>query len=153
MFQNFPPVTQTNGTAADLWAHEWNKHGTCLSTIQPSCYDDYMPGQDIVDYFRATIQLSRSLPTFTFLESCGIVPSHGQTYSLADIESCIADTTWGHTPHVGCSEDGYLNEILYYHHWSGSLRGGHEVGTNSAAPSSCPKNGIKYFPQEGSKYA
>jgi hypothetical protein len=35
----------------------------------------------------------------------------------------------------------------------GPMRGGRGVGTNSTVPSSCPKDGIKYLPQERSKYA
>lgn len=143
----------TNGTDADLWAHEWNKHGTCMSTLLPSCYSDYAQAQEVVDYFDTTAKLSRSLPTFSFLERCGIVPSDKTTYALADIEHCLAEATGGYTPHLGCSTDGLLNEVWYYHHLAGSIRDGSVVGTNSTFPSTCPKNGIKYLPKVVSKYA
>lgn len=36
----------------DLWAHEWAKYGTCISALDPPCYSDYTPQQEVVDYFQ-----------------------------------------------------------------------------------------------------
>lgn len=51
------------GDDPNLWEHEWNKHGTCISTLETHCYDIYYPQQDVVDYFDKTVELFHGLPT------------------------------------------------------------------------------------------
>lgn len=52
------------GDDEQLWEHEWNKHGTCISTLEPRCYDAYTPREEMVDYFRRTMELFRGLDTY-----------------------------------------------------------------------------------------
>lgn len=47
-----------------LWEHEWNKHGTCVSTLEPDCYEDYLPQQEVVDYFDKTVEVYKDLPSY-----------------------------------------------------------------------------------------
>lgn len=47
-----------------LWAHEWNKHGTCISTLGTRCYVNYIPRQEVVDYFNKTVEIFQKLPSF-----------------------------------------------------------------------------------------
>lgn len=51
------------GDDPNLWEHEWNKHGTCISTLETHCYDIYYPQQEVVDYFDKTVELFHGLPT------------------------------------------------------------------------------------------
>ncbi len=63
------------GANSHLWAHEYNKHGTCINTLAPACYgDSYRTGVEVVDYFVRAASLFRTLDTFTALEQAGIVP-------------------------------------------------------------------------------
>ena len=48
-----------------FWEHEWATHGTCYSTLDPSCYTDYETGDEAVDFFVATVNLFQTLPTYT----------------------------------------------------------------------------------------
>lgn len=48
-----------------FWEHEWNKHGTCISTLEPSCYSSYTTGAEVVDFFNAAVDLFKILPTYT----------------------------------------------------------------------------------------
>jgi hypothetical protein len=51
------------GDDANLWEHEWNKHGTCVSTLETNCYEDYLPQQEVVDYFDKTVEIYKELPS------------------------------------------------------------------------------------------
>jgi hypothetical protein len=51
------------GDDSNLWQHEWNKHGTCVSTLETHCYEDYIPQQEVVDYFDRTVEVFKDLPT------------------------------------------------------------------------------------------
>ena len=47
-----------------FWEHEWNKHGTCISTLEPKCYSDHKATEEVVDYFQKAIDLFKSLPSY-----------------------------------------------------------------------------------------
>jgi hypothetical protein len=52
------------GDDATLWEHEWNKHGTCISTLETRCYNDYVPQEEVVDYFDKAVELFQGLPSY-----------------------------------------------------------------------------------------
>lgn len=49
----------------DFWDHEWETHGTCISTLDPTCYTDYTTGAEAVDFFTTVVGLFQTLPTYT----------------------------------------------------------------------------------------
>lgn len=53
------------GDDEDFWEHEWGKHGTCISTLEPKCYDNGTPQQDVVDYFQETVELFQELDSYS----------------------------------------------------------------------------------------
>ena len=91
------------GNDESFWEHEWGKHGTCISTLEPSCYSDYTPQEEVVDYLTRTVNLYKSLDSYTFLSDAGIVPSTSKNYSLESIESALSNAPGreGTTPTVG----------------------------------------------------
>ncbi|KAJ5674126.1 hypothetical protein N7462_009565 [Penicillium macrosclerotiorum] len=134
------------GDDAHLWEHEWNKHGTCVSTLEPHCYEDYIPQQDVVDYFDKSAELFRQLPSYEFLEAAGILPSQTQTYALEDIEDAL-ERSHGAPVTVRCRH-GLLNEIWYYYNVAGSLQTGKFVPAKpDGQVSNCPRKGIRYPPK------
>lgn len=91
----------------DFWAHEFSKHATCYSSFDVACYGpQYVPHQDVVDFFETAIAWYRSVPTFTWLAAAGIVPSNTTAYTLADVQTVLAGA-FGAVPYLGCSGPKY----------------------------------------------
>jgi ribonuclease T2 len=48
-----------------LWMHEWAKHGTCVSTLEPKCYGHrYKETEEVVDYFAKAVEVFQTLDTY-----------------------------------------------------------------------------------------
>ncbi|KAJ5174407.1 Ribonuclease [Penicillium canariense] len=134
------------GDDAHLWEHEWEKHGTCVSTLETHCYEDYIPQQEVVDYFSKSVEVFKQVPSYEFLQAAGILPSHTQTYELADIEDAL-ERGHGAPVTVHCRY-GSLSEIWYHFNIAGSLQSGKFVSASPDGQSSnCPRNGIHYPPK------
>ncbi|KAF2707331.1 ribonuclease T2 [Pleomassaria siparia CBS 279.74] len=135
------------GNDETLWEHEWAKHGTCISTLKTSCYTNYQPTEEAVDYFQKAIDLFKTLPSYTWLASAGITPSTTKTYTTAAIQAAIQAQRPGVSVTLGCSS-GALNEIWYHYDVKGSLQLGTFVAANpDGTKSTCPATGIKYLPK------
>ncbi|OJJ85588.1 T2 family ribonuclease [Aspergillus glaucus CBS 516.65] len=134
------------GDDLDLWVHEWNKHGTCISTLETRCYDEYYPQQDVVDYFDKAVEIFGELPSYKFLADAGIVPSHTKTYTLAEIEDALAKGH-GSDVTVRCHSHS-LNEIWYHFNVAGTLQTGDFVPSSpDGLKSNCPTKGVRYQPK------
>lgn len=136
-----------HGKDSSFWAHEYNKHGTCFSTIKPSCYLSKAPkNQNLYDFFRIAIGLFNRLPTYDWLAEAGIVPTNSKTYSLSEIQSALNDK-FGANVFIKCDYNHAINEIWYYHHVKGSLLQHNFLPIDSVAHTNCPSTGIKYPPK------
>ncbi|EXJ94602.1 hypothetical protein A1O1_02998 [Capronia coronata CBS 617.96] len=137
-----------DGDNAHLWAHEWNKHGTCISTLEPTCYaddddddddasatgHDHRHGQtsghstvdrnypDVLDYIIQTTSLFKTLDTYTLLADAGIVPSTTATYTLRELEDAMETSAHGVPVTFRCNRFGELDEVWYHFAVMGSLR-------------------------------
>lgn len=128
-----------DGRDERLWAHEWNKHGTCISTLEPACYgrdgdgdgdDDDDPDSKsepdpdlaVLDYLIHTTSLFRTLDTYAVLAEAGITPSERQTYTLRELEEAIETSAHGHPVTFRCNRFGELDEVWYHFSVAGSLR-------------------------------
>ncbi|KAF4464393.1 ribonuclease t2 family [Fusarium albosuccineum] len=135
-----------DGNDESLWEHEWNKHGTCISTLEPDCYTDYQTGAEAADYVKRLVSLFKELPTYQWLAEAGIKPSDSQTYTASEIEDALAEHH-GAAVTVGCDGNN-LNELWYHFNVQGSLQEGTFVASEpDGSKGSCPDSGIKYLPK------
>ncbi|KAI9734089.1 MAG: ribonuclease T2-like [Claussenomyces sp. TS43310] len=137
-----------SGTSEHFWEHEWNKHGTCINTLSPGCYGNaYTAGMEVVDFFTRTVELFKTLDSYTALANAGITPSTSVTYTQAQIQQALTAVT-GSSVVLGCSR-GQLNQAWYSYNVKGSLQTGTFVPTDPAGSGkgTCPTTGIKYLPK------
>lgn len=126
-----------------------SKHGTCISTLATSCYTNYQPTQEVVDFFDKTVSLFKSLPSYTWLSDAGIVPSTTATYTLSQIQSALQGK-FGVPVTINC-QNGEFNELWYHYEVQGSVQSGtFKAATPVGSGSTCPSSGIKYLPKGSS---
>ncbi|KIN04861.1 hypothetical protein OIDMADRAFT_192336 [Oidiodendron maius Zn] len=139
-----------NGQDESFWEHEWSKHGTCISTLDPSCYTSYTPTQEVPDFFQKAVDLFKTLDSYQILSNGGIVPSTTKTYTSAQIQAAFTQSSFGFPATIQCSS-GALDEIWYSFNVRGSVQSGTFVPVApSGSTSNCPSTGIKYLPKSGS---
>ncbi|KAJ5925188.1 hypothetical protein N7454_007827 [Penicillium verhagenii] len=136
-------------TANAFWSHEWNTHGTCINTIDPSCYTDYTSDEEVGDFFQQVVDLFKTLDTYTALSAAGITPTNSATYTLAEIQAALADIHGGYDVTLLCDDDS-LYEVYYYFNVYGSAVNGTYEPSTALESSSCPTTGIKYVPKSSS---
>ncbi|EPQ60442.1 RNase Gf29 [Gloeophyllum trabeum ATCC 11539] len=138
-----------NGKNEQFWEHEWSTHGTCYSTLEPSCLPSGSPkGAEAVAFFETVVKLFKTLPTYDWLKSGGITPSSSKTYSLSTLTSAL-ESAAGVKPALSC-DGSSLNSISWYFNLKGSLIDGNFVAIDAPEDGSCPSSGIKYPPKSGS---
>ncbi|KAL9034893.1 MAG: hypothetical protein Q9214_006836 [Letrouitia sp. 1 TL-2023] len=116
------------GNDESFWEHEWGKHGTCISTLEPSCYTGYSPQEEVVDYFQKTVDLFKTLDSYKFLSTAGIVPSTTKTYTAVEIQAALTKPR-GHAVAIQC-KNGELDEIWYFYNVKGSVQSGEFIAAD-----------------------
>ncbi|KAF7984998.1 hypothetical protein HWV62_9978 [Athelia sp. TMB] len=110
-----------DGTSEELWEHEWATHGTCYSTLEPSCFgDSYYKGEEAVAFYETVVKLFKTLPTYEWLAASGITPSDSKTYKWSAVEAALLKNGNGMKPAVTCSS-GKISAISWYFNVKGSL--------------------------------
>ncbi|KAH9879773.1 hypothetical protein J1614_001796 [Plenodomus biglobosus] len=135
------------GNDETFWQHEWSKHGTCISTLEPHCYPNHRPTEEVVAYFQKAVALFQTLPSYEWLADAGITPSTTATYTMSQIQAAIQQHRPGVPVTLRCRAHA-LNEIWYHFDVRGSLQTGVFVPAHpDGMKSSCPEYGIKYLPK------
>ncbi|SLM36594.1 Ribonuclease T2-like [Lasallia pustulata] len=135
------------GDDESFWEHEWGKHGTCISTLDPNCYIDYTPQEEVVDFFERTVRLFSHLNTYEFLAAANIYPTNSTTYTYDQIMSALNQPR-GVNATIEC--DGkFLDQVYYTFDVRGSVANGQFVPENPVGEGTtgCPKTGIQYVPK------
>ncbi|RKP09063.1 ribonuclease T2-like protein [Thamnocephalis sphaerospora] len=104
------------GDSPAFWQHEWEKHGTCLSTVEPACQKNAAPYSDVVSYFRMVLGLHRTYDVYAALKTAGIVPNG--TYKRADMEMAL-NKAWNVRAILRCS-GRRLKEVRLWFHMQGT---------------------------------
>ncbi|KAI4852081.1 ribonuclease-like protein T2 [Aureobasidium sp. EXF-8845] len=134
------------GNDESLWMHEWSKHGTCVSTLDPDCYTSYRSKEEVVDYFAAAVSLYTQRPTYQWLLDAGIEPSTSKSYTRDQIQSALS-SRHGRPVTLGC-KGGKLDEVWYHFEVRGSVQTGvFEAADPDGGKSTCPYSGIRYPPK------
>ncbi|KAG8949287.1 ribonuclease T2-like [Tulasnella sp. 424] len=137
-----------NGDNESFWEHEWNKHGTCMSTLEAKC----MPkgsknGTDAVAYFQTAINLHRAVPTYKILAAAGIFPSANKSYTYDELTSAVKKEM-GYIPAFDCDKN-IIFEISYYYNLRGSVVDGTWQHIDAFTGGSCPKTGPLWYLPKG----
>ena len=140
-----------NGNDEELWLHEFNKHGTCMATVNPSCYTDATTPQYqyAADFYSTALRLFSDLNTYQFLNQSGFAPSETATYNVADFENALSSHVDGTTVGVVCDRHNVLNEIYYYYKLKGSVASGQFVPYEFGRGGNC-KDGFHWYPKGSS---
>ncbi|CAK5266158.1 unnamed protein product [Mycena citricolor] len=135
-----------DGQNERFWEHEWSTHGTCYSTLKPSCLPQGSPqGAEAVAFFNTVVGLFQQLPTYTWLANQGITPSSSATYDLQTLTDAL-QTGAGFAPVLDCRGSA-LDSVSWYFHLQGSLLDGTMVPVGAPEKGTCPSTGIKYVPK------
>lgn len=78
-----------------LWAHEWDKHGTCCLDLPA------VSGEK--NYFMTALNLNNKFNIMTMLNNSGIVPRH-LPYMVQDFRNAVKNAT-GYEPIIACYPD------------------------------------------------
>ncbi|OLL23099.1 Ribonuclease T2 [Neolecta irregularis DAH-3] len=68
---------------------EFNKHGTCVSTINPTCIQSYSAEVEVFAFINATINLFNTLDSFKALKDENIIPNSQLQYKLSSVHEAL----------------------------------------------------------------
>ncbi|KAK6853481.1 ribonuclease M [Apiospora arundinis] len=130
------------GDDETFWEHEFGKHGTCISTLEPTCYADYKPTQEVGDYFTRAVTLFKALPSHEWLSEAGIVPSTSATYTLEAIQAALT-AKHGKPVVINC-KNKELNELWYQYNIQGSVQDGKFTPADPVDRHQVPAQGLRW---------
>lgn len=135
------------GNDESLWQHEFAKHGTCMSTVNPACYSaDAAKYQYVGDFFTSAVGLWEQLPSYKFLTDAGITPSTDKTWTVKQFQDALSPHVDGRSIYLGCDKNNAITELWYFFYLKGSVADGTFVPTDSITTSSCT-DGFKWLPK------
>ncbi|AGO11403.1 AaceriACR156Wp [[Ashbya] aceris (nom. inval.)] len=135
----------------NLWLHEYNKHGLCLNTLRPECYQRWgstasPEDQAVYDYFRITMNLHMEIDAYSVLSGQGITPSCDTQYDAVRIENALA-IGFGKRVQLQCN-NRRLSGVTYFYLLKGGILSENFQPTDPIQHSTCSGK-IWWLPKEG----
>jgi len=100
-----------------FWSHEWQKHGTCVSTLAPNCFQDgtYQQGDEVSIYFGKALELRSTYDIYAAMKSAGLRPvrSASQGYSADKVVAAIRQA-YGVTVELECKKTAIIGVRMYF---------------------------------------
>ena len=129
-----------------LWEHEYNKHGTCMTTLSPSCFtsQNYTRFENVVNFYKKTVEIWSQLDTFEFLAAAGIYPTVSRKYKLSQVHEAL-QKAHGAEVYVGCLNNS-ISEIWYFYNLQGSILTGTYKPIDTTTNTKC-KDEVWYIPK------
>lgn len=144
MNTNWIPNDSSN---EEFWEHEWSKHGTCVSTLAPSCYgSSYTKYEDMIDFFSTTVALHKKYNIYQALSQAGITPG-SQQYQLSDLEAAT-QKAFGQKVLFQCHSGGISGGYLSFHTKGRSNTPDNFILIAPSQDSECPSS-VSYAPKNG----
>lgn len=135
-----------DGSNYDFWIHEYNKHGTCYNTLEPSCFTgNYETHENAVYFYQRVVEVWENLQTYQFLANAGITPNVNSQYALSDIQLALNSNFNNKEVYIGC-ENGAINQIWYFHNLKGNILTGELKPVDSISNTNCPSQ-VWYIPK------
>lgn len=100
--QSWPDVHKGDGIY-NLWAHEWNKHGTCAAILE-SFNSEFK-------YFNKGLDLHKQYSMNDILQDAKILPSDTKTVSFNEINEALVSKL-GKTPSIRCKYEDHIQYLF-----------------------------------------
>ncbi|KAG0305510.1 ribonuclease T2-like [Dissophora globulifera] len=101
----WPSFTRDNNK---IWSLEWSKHGTCVSTLDPSCIANYVQDEEVYTYFSTALALRSEYNIYQALADRNIYP--GSYPNVSSIHAAITEK-FGSDAEIICYMNGTLREV------------------------------------------
>ncbi|THG94257.1 hypothetical protein EW026_g7177 [Hermanssonia centrifuga] len=128
-----------NGQNEQFWEHEWSTHGTCYSTLEPTCLPSgSAKGAEAVAFFNTVVKLFQQ-NIYTFRNNlCSQDCFWGERANIPlNSIKRISDGNAKVTPSLDC-DGSSLNQISWYFNVKGSLLDGEFLPIDAAEKGSFP---------------
>jgi len=126
-----------------FWSHEWQKHGTCVTTLAPSCFSDgtYQQGEEVSMYFGKALELRSTYDLYAAMNNAGFGPvdSASSGYSATDVAQAIRKS-FGVSVQLECKKSAIIGARMYF-----GVQG-RDTYVPQNAPSSTGCRGKVYLP-------
>ena len=117
-----------------------------MTTLSPSCFtsQNYTRFENVVNFYKKTVEIWSQLDTFEFLAAAGIYPTVSRKYKLSQVQEAL-QKAHGAEVYVGCLNNS-ISEIWYFYNLQGSILTGTYKPIDTTTNTKC-KDEVWYIPK------